>query len=220
MPRRRRGGQPGGRAGLTLADYGREPPRGSFRDSQSSLYISFEGTVLRTTSATVRADHDARACGFRACQRKRRGHRSGAEQALPRPQGDRVEPEPVLIDEVIRDECLSQLGAPLHTNLSPVPALQLCHFDRDIASNEAGVVPLHFAQGLGDHVLRHRIERGRDRIVRIGDPRPIRCKDLVRLASEQEGIDLREYIGDVLSHVGVRKRDQPAPVVEPAARIL
>jgi hypothetical protein len=70
------------------------------------------------------------------------------------------------------------------------------------------------------NVLRKGVELGRDRVVFVGDPRPVGGKDVVGLAPQEEGVGRLEPVVNDPPKVLVRERDQSAALVKATARVL
>jgi hypothetical protein len=144
----------------------------------------------------------------------------GFEEPLPRTEDDRLDEDPVLVDQTEAVEGLSERGAAVDLNLSLVAILELGHFGDHVAADDRGRLPLGVRQGGRDDVLGQGVEPRGHRVVLVGEVRPAGGEDLVGSAAEQEAVGSAEGFVDHFAHVGACEGKAPSPVREPAVAIL
>jgi hypothetical protein len=105
---------------------------------------------------------------------------SSRKRRLPLPRDERIDHHPELVDEVVLDQRLHELGAAYHVKVLAVLLLQRGHGLGDITTEDRRVLPL---QRLGErprrHVLRQRVQRLGDDLLLLGGGRPVSREDLV-----------------------------------------
>jgi hypothetical protein len=79
------------------------------------------------------------------------------EQVLPAAQDNRVNGDPVLVDEVVPHQRVDEIGAPRCQDVAARLLLQLPDLVDDVATEQRRVLPLHVLQRLRNHILRERI---------------------------------------------------------------
>src|SRR6266508_1762576 len=116
-----------------------------------------EGAVLEFAGPLVAVDYDAG--GRRLGIRKPEGPGGGpvAEEALARANHDRKDPQTELGDEVMLQQRLDQVRAPVHLNLASGLLLEPRDGRCGIPGQQGGVVPIHFAKRPRGDVLSHAI---------------------------------------------------------------
>jgi hypothetical protein len=102
-----------------------------------------------------------------------------------RPKDDRIDHQPVLVDEVVAQQLVDQVRAAVHEEIAARLRLQLRDLGRHVARDDDRVVPVGTLEGVGDDVLANAVhalgERG------IGDGRgPERRPDLPGPPAQQE----------------------------------
>jgi hypothetical protein len=82
-----------------------------------------------------------------------------AEQSLAGAEHDREDHQPQLVDEVVLDQGLHELGTAVYDDVAVALLRQLRDLVDQVAGEDGRVGPGRVAQGRGHHVLRHGVER-------------------------------------------------------------
>ena len=184
------------------------------------MHLVDGGRLLDLAGTLVAVNHHAgsRRLGIGKPERARDG--PVAEEAFARAHHDRKDPEAKLVDEVVLQQGLDQVGAPGHVNLASGPLLESRHGGRGFSLQQRRVGPLHFAKRPRGDVLWHPVQLRRDRIVRIRDARPVGGEDLVRPAAKQQGVRLQRLLDDDLAHHLIPILHRPTAVLEAPVAVL
>jgi hypothetical protein len=119
----------------------------------------------------------------------------------------------------VPQERLDQVGAADHVDLTAVLALERTDLLGDVAAQHGRVVPVPALERPRRDVLRHGVELARDGIL-VADQRPVGAEDLVRPPPEQQRLAALGVLDHATAELLVGERHEPAPVFEPAARVL
>src|SRR5260221_14232261 len=114
-----------------------------------------------------------------------------AEKALPGPEDDGEHHQAQLIDEVMLDQRLYELGAAVHHDVATGFLPQLRDLRHHVASEHRRVVPLCQLEGRGDVVLRHPVELVRELVF---PGWPSRGKALVGHPAEQQRLGVEGLV--------------------------
>src|SRR5439155_819640 len=112
----------------------------------------------------------------------------------------RKDPQAKFVYEVVFQQRLDQVRAPRHPDLSSGLLFEASDGFRGVPAQQGGVLPLHLGKRPRGDVLSHAVQFGCHRILRIGDARPVRGEDLVRLAAKQQRVGLQRLFDDDLAH--------------------
>ena len=112
----------------------------------------------------------------RGTARRRRGAR--------RCQDDGEDPQPELVHEVVREQGLDQVAAPVYLDLGAILLLEAGDRLGGVALEQDRVLPLDGVEGPGRDVLRRLVEDVGPLL--LGRVRPVGSEDLVGLAPEQQ----------------------------------
>jgi hypothetical protein len=154
----------------------------------------------RLPRGLVREQHDPGGEGSRLPQLHVHDPSSLPEQVLPAAQDDRVDRDPVLVDEVVPHQRVDEIGASRCQDVAARLLLQFPDLVEDVAAEQRRVLPLHVLQGLRNHVLRERIDPVGEALV-AGRRRPKRRPDLVRHAPQEERVHREDLLDLVALHV-------------------
>src|SRR5919108_440268 len=146
--------------------------------------------------------------------------RAIAEQLLAVAQNDWECEQPDLVDQVVGEQRLEQIGAALRHQRGAVLSLRRGNVRPRLVQRD-GTPPCQLHVGARRHVFRSTVEPLRDRIVIAAlGKRPMRGENFVRLAPEQELEWLAKQSVDGLAELLVDVRRYPAAPLEAARRIL
>src|SRR5215467_2537051 len=98
-------------------------------------------------------------------------------------QYDRKCLEPELVDQVVHEQCLNQVAAPVHLQLRTVFGLELLDLFHDVAVEQDRRLPVQADWTVGDDIFRSTVDRMSGFIVLL---RPERGKDPVGPPAQQE----------------------------------
>ena len=90
----------------------------------------------------------------------------------------------------------------------------------DLPAQQRGVVPFRFVKRSRGDVFLHAVQLGCDRIVRIGDARPVGGKDLVGPAAKEERVGSHRLLDDELAHHLVPVFHRPTALLEAAIAVF
>ena len=93
------------------------------------------------------------------------------------------------------------------------------HLMGKVSLDEGGTVPFQFAAAAGGHELWGAVELVRDLLV-AGGGGPVGGENLVRLATQQQGVHSPDVLGDEVTRLLVEVRRLPAAVLEAALDVL
>ena len=111
-----------------------------------------------------------------------------AEQALAASQDDRVEEQPILVDQVVAQELVDQVRAAVDHEFAARLRLQLRDLGRHVSRQDRRVVPIRAFEGVGHDVLRDGVHLLGHLEVAAAGGRPERRPDLPRPTAQQERI--------------------------------
>src|SRR5206468_6760559 len=164
------------------------------RRATSLIYL--EGAVLELARPFVSLDGDARARCLDIRKAERTRHGPVAEQPLARANDDRKDPQAELIDEVVLQQRLDQVGAAGHVNFASGLSFEPRDGPCGVPGQQRGVVPFHPVKRSRGDVLLHAVQLGRHGVVRIRDARPVCSEDFICPAAEQQGVGLQRLLDD------------------------
>ena len=135
-----------------------------------------------------------------------------AEEPLARSEDDREDHHAQLVDEVVLDQRLHELGAAVDDDVGVDIVLELGDLGRDVALEHGGVVPLGLVERRGDDVLRHRVEL-------VGElalaPGPGVGEAFVGAAPDQEAVGRHRLLElELVAVVAAVELEAPAGVIE------
>ncbi len=116
-----------------------------------------------------------------------------AEQALAAAQYDGEDHQPQLVDEIVLEQRVNQLGASGDQDHAVDLVLQLLDLLDDVAAEDRRVVPVGLLQRRRDHVLRHRVHLVREADL-VAVVRPRGGEALVGHAPEQLCVGLADLV--------------------------
>src|SRR5918992_2710490 len=132
----------------------------------------------------------------------------GSPERLSLAEDDREHHQPQLVDEVVLEQRLHELRAPVDDEL----AVELAHLFDDVALEDRRVRPLRVLERGRDHVLRHRVEPVCELPRAAG---PGLGEALVGHAAEQHGVRVHGLDGlELVALVAAVEREAPASVLE------
>ncbi len=104
--------------------------------------------------------------------------------------------------------------AAVHLQLATGLALEFADLLGKVALDQRRTLPGDLLERLRRDILRQAVEPAGDRVVGIGDVRPVHGEDLVGSPPEQERVRLGEPAIDGLAHVGIGVGHEPPATVE------
>jgi hypothetical protein len=138
------------------------------REFSVGRLVEFERTRIDVACSFVDVDRDACLCGLALDQLQRDRDRALAEQALAGPDRQREDPDALLVDEVVLEQCLEQIRAAVNLDLGAVLALEPGDRFRDVARDQRRAIPVDLLQRARGDVLAGAIEVIGDRAVGLG----------------------------------------------------
>ena len=123
------------------------------------------------------------------------------EQLLAAAKHDRMQPQLVLIDQVMSQQRVYQHGAAKDQDRAARLLLQLADLPGDITGDNARPRPGRLAQRRGHHVLGPAVERMGDLVRSVGHRRPVLGEDLIGAPPQQERAGRREQLAVVAAVV-------------------
>jgi hypothetical protein len=130
-------------------------------------------------------------------------HAPGAvlEQAPARPEQDRGNQDPALVNEAVLQQALREALASVHDQVLAVLVLEPGDARRDVAADQVGVLPLQVRERGRRDVLGHAVDLVD--VAELSSSRgPDGGEDLVRLAAQEQAIAVRQEVV-VISGYGV-----------------
>src|SRR5438132_7417787 len=163
-------------------------PTEGIRNTLASDYLLARGCQLDrpeldVTGAAVGGHDDAvwRDVALEHAETRRLG--ALAKETLSRSQGDRVNLEPELVDQIVPEQRLNQVAASVHLELGAIFLLELLDLADDIAVDGDSLLPIGADGPVCDDVFRRPIDRIAGRVCRL---RPITGKDVVGLPAQEQ----------------------------------
>src|SRR5438552_210497 len=109
--------------------------------------------------------------------------RSLAEEPLSGSQGDGINLEPELVDQIVLEQRLNQVAASVHLELRAIFLLELLDLADDIAVDGDGLLPVGADRAVRDDIFRRPIDGIAGRVCRL---RPKTGKDVVGLPAQKQ----------------------------------
>ncbi|SNQ45753.1 hypothetical protein FRACA_1100006 [Frankia canadensis] len=178
------------------------------------------GAVGDGPGGLVGGEDDAAAGDGRGGELQRGGRQAVGEQLHARAQMQRVDHQAVLVDEVVLDERVGEPGGAVDLQLSPRLPLQLGDGGGDVTLEQGRARPADAGQRGRRDVLGQPVQRSGDRVVGVGDLRPVLGEDLVGRPSEQERVRVPEPADDRRPDLLVPVGELPSAVREPVSGVL
>src|SRR5829696_976174 len=166
----------------------------------------------------VRTDNDSSGGDLAVEEPQPGGDGAFREQAFTRPDDEGEDPQAALIDEVVAQQRLDQVPAAMHLQLRTIFLLECRDALGRVSLYQHRLAPLQRGMTPRRNILGGVFQRPGPSLLR--GVRPVRCEDIVGLASENELERPAHRLAHDLTHLIVPVVHPPAAVREAAAIVL